>query len=59
MLCLQHHTYKVFEEAQNHQLYRRLLQDREKWRMLFYDYQDDLLFSHIYLTLLKMWNVLF
>ena len=54
MLCLEHHTYRVFEEAQNDQLYQRLLQDREKWHMLFYDYQDDLLFRHIYWTLLKM-----
>ena len=37
MLCLEQHTYKVFE-AQNDQLYQRLLRDREKWHMLFYDY---------------------
>ena len=54
MLCLEHHTYKVIEVAQNDQLYERLLRDGEKWHMLFYDYQDDLLFHHIYLTLLKM-----
>ena len=59
MLCLDHHTYKVFEEAQIDQLYRRLLRDREEWHMLFYYYQDDLLFRHIYLNLLKMWNILF
>ena len=39
MLYLDHHTYKVFEEAQIDQLYRRLLRDREEWHMLFYDYQ--------------------
>ena len=54
MLCLEHHTYKVFKKAQSDQLYQRLLQDREKWHMLFYDCQDDLLFCHMYLTLLKM-----
>ena len=51
--------YEVFGEAQNDQLYRRLLRDREKWHMLFYDYQDDSLFRHIYLTLLKIWHVQF
>ena len=54
MLCLEHHAYKVFEKAQNDQLYQRLLQDREKWHTLFYDYQDDLLFHNKNLTQLKM-----
>ena len=49
----------MFGGAQNDQLYQRLLRDREKWHMLFYNYQDDLQFRHIYSTLLKMWNVLF